>query len=102
MTPLQIINEIKKLNKDFSPDAFLVLSKEVEGLSYSFESNKVFTRVDIREKTKAFCRLNQISVRQLALVVGEDYKNFHTFLRGGRSLPYDKVEILLALISLRE
>lgn len=96
---IRIINDI---NEAENPSEKLV-SAGISlggGIGYNFVENRAFVRIDLRAKVKQRIDEEHLSRREVARAIGFNYQNFYNFLQGKRSLPYEKVEELLALLDI--
>jgi len=50
----------------------------------------------IREKIEATIKEHGLSQREVAMACGIEYRNFNSFLRGRRNLPYKDLERVLS------
>lgn len=82
-------------------EEFLQLMKDCSDLNagFDFEKSRAYLKKSLRAEIKAFSKENDVSLYQLSQLIDIDYNNFLRYMKGARPLPYEKVEEILAILS---
>ena len=84
--------------------SFLRIAKSFKGtgiqVGFDTSTKRVIARKDIRQIIKNKLDEENVSIRQLALAINMNYQALSSGLSGTRSIPFDKLEEIWAILDL--
>lgn len=101
---MSVKERIELLGTGADPSSFLQIAKSFEGtgiqIGFDPSEKRITARKDIRQIIKKKLAEENVSIRQLAAKIGMNYQALSSGLSGSRSIPFDKLEEIWAILDL--